>query len=338
MCAVTPCTRTHLDAPVSITDTVISRRLVTDGCDSLSSIVIEARGALEKVKERVGMSKNHWGLRLLSPGDTLGISLRFGNTDYGDMLDRRIAVVEISRNGTPLGSKEVTGFRMSSNEFNSLAVTYADHTLAIHGGGEHSKDLMELAIQDFSPRDAHIWSVGKLSLTVFSTETCTPPAIALASGYDFEDLRERLRTSRDPVEGFWTYFDRSNDPSYARLGGRYTLAIVKKDVSDLSSSGSSGLITGFNFDSYDIIYISGAQTLAGSWQPMMLKGALRSTIFDGHYDLEWIDSTMQSISTDIHATIDCSNETSSSLTGSLLTLSFPLLKTTIRFSKLPLSK
>ncbi len=60
---------------------------------------------------------------------------------------------------------------------------------------------------------------------------------------------------------------------------------------------------------------------------MMLKGRLKPTIFVGHYDLEWIDSTFAPIDRDIHATIT---------DGAILTLSFPLLKTTLRFSRMPL--
>lgn len=353
MCAVTPCSRSHLDAPVTINDTPLTRPLVSAPSDSLCSIAVEARAALSKVKERRGMSKNHWGLTLLAPGDTVRITLRFGNTDYGDMLDRRIATLSVTRNGSSLFDKEVAGFRMSSNELNSLYVTLADHQLTVNGGGEQCRELAKLDLTDFFPHEAQVWSVGQLLLTVFSTETCTPPSIALASGYTIEKLKELFRTTRDPLEGFWTYFDRSNDPQRARLGGQYTLAVVKKRPSEREDSISSADMTqpksdSFMFDNYDIIYVSGAVTLADTWQPMMLKGALRSTIFDGHYDLEWIDSTMQPMTTDLHATLDYSQGAygdgastsvpsgSVSLTGSMLTLNFPLLKTTIRFSKLPM--
>ncbi len=354
MCAVTPCSRIHLDAPVTINDTAVSRQLVSAVSDSLCSIEVEARGALSKVKERRGLSKNHWGLTLLAPGDTVRISLRFGNTDYGDMLDRRIATLSVTRNGSSLFDKEVAGFRMSSNELNSLNATFTDHQLTVSGGGEQCRELAKVDIAGFSPHEAQVWSVGQLLLTIFSTETCTPPSIALASGYTFEELKERFRTARDPLEGFWTYFDRSNDPQRARLGGQYTLAVVKKQQSEHEASTSGADMAqptsdSFIFDNYDIIYVSGAVTLADTWQPMMLKGALRSTIFDGHYDLEWIDSTMQPMTTDLHATLDYSQGAygdgtsasvpagSVSLTGSMLTLNFPLLKTTIRFSKLPMS-
>ena len=59
---------------------------------------------------------------------------------------------------------------------------------------------------------------------------------------------------------------------------------------------------------------------------MMLKGTLRRAAFIGHYDLKWIDATFRPIESDLHAILE---------EGSLLTLSFPLYKTTLRFAKLP---
>ena len=60
---------------------------------------------------------------------------------------------------------------------------------------------------------------------------------------------------------------------------------------------------------------------------MMLKGRLKPTIFLDHYDLEWVDSTFERMNRDIHAQLT---------DGAILSLSFPLLKTTVRFSKMPL--
>ena len=58
----------------------------------------------------------------------------------------------------------------------------------------------------------------------------------------------------------------------------------------------------------------------------MLKGRLRPGIFENHYSLEWIDAEFEPVTEDIHADIS---------QGAILTLSFPLLKTTLRFSKMP---
>ena len=59
---------------------------------------------------------------------------------------------------------------------------------------------------------------------------------------------------------------------------------------------------------------------------MMVKGRLKPTVFIDHYDLEWTDATFETIDRDIHASVT---------DNAILTLSFPLLNTTFRFSKMP---
>ena len=320
VCASDESRRVHLDVPLTLNDTILSRHL----CESESlptSVTVEARASLSKLKERVGMSLAHWGVSLTTSTDTMKIMLRFGNTDFGDILDRRIAVITVTHNGSELYSHEAEGFRMSAGDLNTLSVSLTDSTLHIGGGGTRNRHLADISLghHTFHPTDAHVWSQGHMYLTLFSTEVRPHPSYALATEYTHEQLESRFRSPHDPVEGYWTYFDRANDPVYARPGGQYTLAVVRNDTSyDISGSPAT----------YDILYISGAVTLGENWQPMMLKGSLRSTIFQGHYDMEWIDSTFNRISSDIHASLD-SND-------ALLTLSFPLLKTTLRFSRIPL--
>ena len=306
--AMENCVRLYLDSVVTLRDSSVSR-IVNAGMKRYESISVEARAALRKSRERAGMSKTRWGVMMSSPGDTLDVCLHFGNTDFGDMFDRRIAVIIVRRNSTEIYRREAEGFRMSANGLNTLSINLTDSRLSVSGGGERSLSIAEIALEHpMVPEVARVWSEGELLLTSFATEVCRDPAETLDSGFDMESLRNRFRDTRDPIEGFWSYFDRTNNPSYARLGGRYTLALVRRDDG-----------------TYDIIYVSGAQTLASSWKPMMLKGSLRPTIFENHYDLTWIDATLERLTEDIHATIESNN--------SLLTLSFPLLKTTIRFSK-----
>lgn len=265
------------------------------------------------------MSEACWGISLMSQSDSLDVSLQFGNTDFGDILDRRIAVITVTLNGNRLYSSEVNGMRMSAGSLNTLSLTLSDSRLYINGGGEHCNELAAVDIpQPLKPTDACLWSEGQLLVTIFSTEACHTPSYTLATRHTRESLHRRFTSAHDPIEGYWTYFDRSNDPMYARLGGQYTLAIVRND---------SITTTDKHIRCYDIVYISGAKTFGEKWKPMMLKGRLRSTIFQGHYDLEWSDSTFDTITDDIHAVLDSDD--------ALLTLAFPLLKTTIRFSKTP---
>lgn len=123
---------------------------------------------------------------------------------------------------------------------------------------------------------------------------------------DLEELKDYMRRSTDIHEGFWTYLDRDMDHRRASLGGNYTLATVA------SESG------------YDIVYINGSDSKG--WKSLMIKGHMHSTLFMHHFDLEWKDINGST----------AGNEASASVSdGAILSLSFPLLKTTVRFRKVP---
>lgn len=122
---------------------------------------------------------------------------------------------------------------------------------------------------------------------------------------DDERIEASLGSSEATPVGVWEYLDRDTDSRRAMSGGRYRLAIIP-----------SG-------DAFDIVYLSGAEVQGDSWKRGMLKGRLVPTRFVGHYDLEWVDSSHKLIDRDIHATIE---------QDAILTLSFPLYKSVIRFS------
>ena len=96
------------------------------------------------------------------------------------------------------------------------------------------------------------------------------------------------------------------EEKWLRLGGRYTLAVVRAD------------------DGYDLIYIDGAQVKKSLWQPGMLKGHLARTAFNGSYDLTWIDATLEPMGEEAHASIE---------NGIILTLSFPVYSSQVRLAR-----
>ena len=130
--------------------------------------------------------------------------------------------------------------------------------------------------------------------------------VANSTLWTVEALDEYFAESADPAEGYWKYLDRDMQDDWLRLGGRYTLAVVRAD------------------DGYDLIYIDGAQVKKTMWQTGMLKGHMTKTIFSGNYDLTWIDATMEPIEKDAQANIE---------NGVILTLSFPVYKSQVRFAK-----
>ena len=300
--------RVYLDSPGGLPAFVMSP--VPAG--EAGNFRAEARVALDDLAERRGFSHGSWWLELVPAisTDTLRATLRWGNTDYGDMLDRRFTRLTVTLGDSMLVEKEVDGFATHSGAYNTLGIGISGSVVKVYGGSASRGALCEATLDDgFIPTcvRADGKGTGRVSLLVAEAEAA-PETVAM-TGWTREALESCLASTSDPIEGYWTYLDRANDPSYARPGGRYTLALV--------SDGAEG---------YDILYVDGAQTLADRWKPLMLKGRLSPGIFENHYSLEWIDAEFDPVTEDIHADIS---------QDAILTLSFPLLKTTLRFSKMP---
>lgn len=101
---------------------------------------------------------------------------------------------------------------------------------------------------------------------------------------------------------YWDYYDRENDPDYARMGGRYRLATVPCP------------------GGYYIAYVAGGEVNSDFWKPGMVKGTMKLSPL-GDYDLTWVTSMGQQMTQDLSARIE----------GDLLTLEFPLYRTRLRF-------
>lgn len=120
-----------------------------------------------------------------------------------------------------------------------------------------------------------------------------------------------LANSTNPLEGYWQHLDYSADDAFARIAGKYTLAIIRRPDSK----------------EYDIFYIDGAVTNAQQWSEGCLKGTLCPTQFIRNYALQWVTADAATLSDDCHASLDA--------TSTILSLEFPLLKTTLRLARVP---
>ncbi len=129
------------------------------------------------------------------------------------------------------------------------------------------------------------------------------------SGYTIESLNALFAASRDPFEGYWQYLDRETDDAHVRLGGRYVVALV--------ADGKGG---------YTIIYISGAQVRRAEWRTGMVKGTMAKTVFTDNYRAVWTDASFGQESDDVFAVFE---------SGTILNVKFPVLKSQLRFSKMP---
>ena len=301
--------------PVTLTDSTLSLPAIPPSGVRGVETVCEARVALDKVSQLSGTNPSYWELLLTgTDGRCVRVSLHIvdppsGVADMGKQGRGRVLVGD-----DVIAQEDFYGFSTLPARYNSLSVRLNDAgELRVSGGGSHGRPLLTARLPEagFAPDSVRLHTAGAAQVGMFAAGSTGIPSVAETTDHTLDGLRERFSQSSDPVEGFWRYFDRQNDPSYARPGGEYTLALV--------NNGQRG--------EYDIVLVDGARVYADKWRPMMLKGHLRATVFAGHYDLKWIDASFEPMTSDIHATIE---------EGALLTLSFPLYKTTLRFSKLPL--
>lgn len=221
------------------------------------------------------------------------VGLRFDFRTHLDGVDEPEVVVECN------GRRAVatSGFNVSGG-WNTVAVEWGGDGAATVLAGEFA--LRPLLRLDSLPRPTDSIRVegDRPRVEMLIVETDDADFGRLHSGYGADALEAAER---------WRYLDRENDPAFARPGGDYELALIA------DSQGG-----------YDIIYMGGAVTNAAHWEPGMLKGRIEPTGFAGYYKLEWVDATGRLIPDECFAEFDSGR--------TVLTLSFPSLQASLRFS------
>lgn len=211
----------------------------------------------------------------------------------------------------PLASSS-TGEGISPyGEGNIWKITVNDGKISVAAGRHALTELIAapLGEKKYSSFGFTVSPGGKISVADISFEPLSYAGIAAPGKWaDTAMLREYLLSSSDPMEGYWTVFDRSLDESLLRLGGDYRLAIVKDGVN------------------YLLLYLGGASVNASSWLPGMTKAILRPDSFPGIYNLEWIDSQGLPLNHQIKAQSGEENT---------LSLQFPYQDSSIRLRKIP---
>lgn len=178
---------------------------------------------------------------------------------------------------------------------------------AARDGGEvtlASAGKSETIVLDIVPDTLRYLAVEKDPCVAVVADRLHCDSVPVARYRSVQEVDGRLAASRDPRERRWTYFDRNTDPLRSRLGGRYVVATISDDAG-----------------AYDIVYLDGATENTAEWTPGRIKGRLSPTTVPGVYDLLWFQSDGSPIDSDTSAALD----------DTLLTLSFPRWKATIRF-------
>lgn len=272
---------------------------------------IEVRAALSKNNEQEEHSSQEWGIvwNYKTDKDFNYVKIVCGNLCYGDFLDQRYADVIIGncQNGinSIIESKRLYKGVDTSTEYNSLLLEWNNNVAKFFVGNKELKFVTKL---DIDNRKGLYGIYTNESLRVMSLVADSKSNLKnkLSTEWTLEKIDNYLIKSNDPKEGYWEYLDRDNNDKKAKIGGRYKFALIREG------------------EDFIILYISGAVTNKSSWKPGMIKGKLKSTIFENHYDLVWYDSMFEPIETDAHADIT---------DDIILNLQFPIYESSFRLYK-----
>ena len=266
--------------------------------------------------EKETVTNPQWGLvfNMDDCGNYWAVVLSCDNsTPFDDITDQRTMQVTLVKNdGTStieLASTTVSKGVSLEDDLNTVCVDVNDHNVLVSIGKDELQEVLEVPVSRPTGTVNVGYLVGAGSRVSIERAVLTldnEQQVSATTLWTLPSLDEYLANSIDPVEGYYKYLDRDMEDKWLRLGGRYTLAVVRAD------------------DGYDLIYIDGAQVKKSQWQPCMLKGHITRTQFTGNYDLSWIDATMEPITDDCYATIE---------NGVILTLNFPVFKSQVRFAK-----
>lgn len=266
--------------------------------------------------EKIAVTSPQWGLVFNhdSDGNYCAVMLSCDNSaPYNDITDERtMQVAIVQRDGDEVRQLAQTVIARGvalEDGMNTVCVDVDERHVVVSIGKDELQQVTEASVMRPSGAVGVGYLVGagaRVAIERAVLTTAGEQQEAATTLWSIDDLDDYLQHSADPLEGYWHYLDRDMQDEWLRMGGRYTLAIVRAD------------------DGYDLIYIDGAQVKKSLWHSGMLKGHMGKTAFVGNYDLRWIDATMEAIDDDAYATIE---------NGIVLTLSFPVFKSQIRFSK-----
>lgn len=232
-----------------------------------------ADGKEHKISEPI------WGFFLTTPTDS--IIIRVKGTEIEGMLGSNLGLeISVSIGKETRKIKEDTGFGLRNQE-NLWKLQIKNNSLFILGG---DKRLQEIIREEF---DGEITGFGFFvgpggDVLISDIGLEYSPKVKSVS-IPLESLSEYLQGREDPMEGYWTLFDRELEENLVKLGGNYLLACVKEG------------------EEYVMIYLEGAKTNSTNWNNGDIKAILRPSPFEGIFDVEWIDAMKLPLKSDIKA-------------------------------------
>lgn len=290
---------------------------VIDNKEPVKELTLEARCAIQNAKSpHNGTFGINWEIsdhksilvsvidRAINNNQFLGI----------DEVEIKVTLTDESGENKVLEEKIINKNVGTYGNANSLQIKLCQNNNTVISLGNTTLDKQIELDKELSsiPTEATLIIRGKCKVLSMNSICEYDKSISLQTSWTLEELYNKI-SNKSGIEGVWKYLDRQTDSRYTRLGGNYTIATVEEDDGTVS-----------------IIYLSGAQTNRVNWQSCMKKGQLYKTPLIDNYDLKWYDSQMNSINNESYATLEQD--------GNILTVNFPLLKSSLRFVRQPMEK
>lgn len=196
---------------------------------------------------------------------------------------------------------------------NAFLISFDQGRCSFMGGNRDYKPILSWDSEIEQPDSIGFFvSPGaKLQIEDIAIEYPAPGFTSVASEFSNPDLlHSYLIRSTDPREGIWKVFDRSLEENLLRMGGEYTVAIIR------------------NAEGYEMYYLDGAKTRSDIWKPGMLKARLSNSGFPDIFDVTWVDATGETLAKDIKARYE----------SPLFTFMFPYQSSTLRLRKITYSR
>lgn len=243
----------------------------------------------------------------------LNLAVNFGGMYYGFNDDKyenlKIYFTANYLEGDKSDSSTVELAGVNPRKFSTLKLVVKDNVLSVFAGAKEYELLTHVPIKQritgVSLNSEHTIDIDALYLS-------KAPFNAGDIQTDIRSawVRERLQSvSPQSIEGVYHYLDSDLNDKRAIKGGDYIFYLRPAEA---------GV--------YELIYLDGAKANNALWQEGMIKGRLKPTIFENHYDVEWYDSQMANDFEELWAEFT---------SGTILTIHFPLEKSQLRFYRLP---
>lgn len=256
----------------------------------------------------VSINNPHWGFFLTGLRDTLAVTVKAG--EVATAMEPE-PCLEINLYSLGLKTKESACVIKKINPYdgeNLWSLSVENGKLSLSGGNTEINPIASI------PWTTDITGFGFLSgwagqILVSDIEIeYDSKEESRHQPFSVDEMNEYLDSADDPMEGYWTVFDRELEESLLKMGGDYILASLKQG------------------DDYYFFYLEGASINSQNWKSGDLKAILSPSPFSGIYNVEWIDAMKSPINRDIKAQRG---------EGETLTLQFPYQSSKLRLRKLP---